>query len=225
MVNFKSNIHAVIYDMDGILINSEPLWQIAQIETFVELGFNFTREMCEQTVGWRVDEVISYWTTRFNYTSHTNEYIVGVLLDKLKVFIANDGKAMEGVYDSIDFFKTKKIPMAIATSSPISIMHQVVETLNISSYFNYLCSAQHESNGKPHPAVFLAASNLLQVNPINCLVIEDSLNGVIAAKAARMKCIAIPEPHNFRNPKFIIADIIANSLANIDDELWDKLNC
>ena len=109
MVTIQSNIHAVIYDMDGILINSEPLWQIAQIETFVELGFDFTHEMCEQTVGWRVDEVIKYWTNRFRYTTHTNEYIVDVLLNKLKALIANNGKAMEGVYESLEFFKSKQI--------------------------------------------------------------------------------------------------------------------
>ena len=219
-----TKIKAVIYDMDGILINSEPLWQIAQIETFVELGFNFTHQMCEQTVGWRVDEVIKYWTSNFNYHDHTNEYIIGVLLDKLNILIANEGKTMEGVIESLEFFKNKKLPMAVATSSPIAIMEQVVSTLHLKKYFKFLCSAQHESFGKPHPAVFLSASSLLQVDPTSCLVIEDSLNGVIAAKASRMKCIAIPEEHNIANPRFVISDKIIHSLTQINEELWQEMN-
>lgn len=219
-----TKIKAVIYDMDGILINSEPLWQLAQIETFVELGFHFTHQMCEQTVGWRVDEVIKYWTQKFNYTTHTNEYIVGVLLDKLKLLIAQHGKTMEGVIESLEFFKSKKMPMAVATSSPIAIMEQVVDTLHLKKYFKFLCSAQYESNGKPHPAVFLTAANLLQIEPTNCLVIEDSLNGIIAAKAARMKCIAIPEPHNFNHPKFVIADTILHSLNDLTETVWKEIN-
>jgi sugar-phosphatase len=220
----QTKISAIIYDMDGILINSEPLWQLAQIETFVELGFNFTHEMCEQTVGWRVDEVIGYWTQKFVYSLHTNEFIVGVLLDKLKIKIAENGKAMKGVYESLEFFKNKQIPMAVATSSPIAIMQQVIETLNIQSYFKHLCSAQHETHGKPHPAVFLTASTLLQVEPVHCLVIEDSLNGVLAAKSARMKCVAIPEPHNKQNPKFCIADWQVDSLHFINEKFWNEIN-
>jgi beta-phosphoglucomutase-like phosphatase (HAD superfamily) len=210
---------AVIYDMDGILIDSEPLWQLAQIETFVELGFDFTHAMCEQTVGWRVDEVIHFWTQHFKYTLHTNEYIVGVLLDKLKILIARDGKAMQGVYESLAFFAQKNIPCAVATSSPIAIMNQVIETLQLQQYFKYLCSAQHESHGKPHPAVFLTAAAHLQVEPTKCLVIEDSFNGLLAAKSARMKCITIPELHNRTNPKFCIADRQLNSLLEINEEL------
>jgi mannitol-1-/sugar-/sorbitol-6-/2-deoxyglucose-6-phosphatase len=221
----QTRIKAVIYDMDGILIDSEPLWQLAQIETFVELGFKFTHEMCEQTVGWRVDEVISYWTQKFGYTLHSNEFIVGVLLDKLKLKIAENGKAMQGVYESLEFFKSKQLPMAVATSSPITIMQQVIETLNIQKYFKHLCSAQYESHGKPHPAVFLNASTLLQIEPIHCLVLEDSLNGVIAAKSARMKCVAIPEPHNKLNPKFCIADKQLESLHNFNEALWEEINC
>lgn len=213
---------AVIYDMDGILIDSEPLWQLAQIETFVELGFEFTHAMCEQTVGWRVDEVVHYWAEQFNYHAHTDEYIVGVLLDKLKVLIAREGKAMPGVYESLEFFRSKQIPCAVATSSPIAIMNQVIETLCLETYFVHLCSAQHESHGKPHPAVFLTAAAHLQVEPVNCLVIEDSFNGLLAAKAARMKCITVPEIQNRNNPKFCIADLQVNSLLEINEELWNR---
>jgi len=220
---YNNKIEAVIFDMDGVLINSEPLWQQAEIETFVGLGFNFTHEMCEHTVGWRVDEVVKFWLQKFNYTQHTFEFVVGVLLDKLKLLIAQHGKALQGVYSALDFFKSKSLPMAIATSSPTAILEQVVDTLNIRNYFEYLCSAQYQDYGKPHPAVFINAARLLKVEPLNCLVIEDSLNGVIAAKAAKMRCLAIPELHNLSNPKFIIADKIIDSLERVGEELWLEL--
>jgi mannitol-1-/sugar-/sorbitol-6-/2-deoxyglucose-6-phosphatase len=78
--------------------------------------------------------------------------------------------------------------------------------------------------GKPHPGVYLTTAKKLAVSPQNCLALEDSLNGVLAAKAAQMKCIAIPEPLQYHNPKFAIADVILKSLQELDNELWDQIN-
>ena len=102
--------------------------------------------------------------------------------------------------------------MALASSSSMSLIEAVVDKLNIRMYFDVLWSAEFEPYGKPHPGIFLTTAAKLQVDPKECIVFEDSINGVISAKAARMKCIAIPEEATFNDPRFAIADSKLRSL-------------
>lgn len=96
-------------------------------------------------------------------------------------------------------------------------MNTVVDVLNIRHYFDELCSAEHMTYGKPHPMVYLTCAEKLGISPLNCLVIEDSVNGIIAGKAAQMKVVAIPEDINKNNPKFSIADYSLESLLEIQN--------
>jgi mannitol-1-/sugar-/sorbitol-6-/2-deoxyglucose-6-phosphatase len=215
-------IEAVIFDMDGLLVDSEPFWKMAEIETFKELGFEFTIEMCEMTVGWRVDEVVSYWLKKFESTLHI-ESVVEVLLQKLYVLIEQNAKPMTGVVEILEFFKEKKIPMAVATSSPEKLMHKIIDTLNITQYFEILVSAQHLEFGKPHPAVFIEAAKFLKTDTKRCLVFEDSINGLIAAKAAKMHCVCVPEPKNFENKSFALSNLKIKSLLEFNEVQFENL--
>ena len=129
--------------------------------------------------------------------------------------ITHHAQAMTGVHASLDFFKQQKIKMAVASSSAMRLIKATVKKLKIESYFDLLVSAEHELYGKPHPAVFLRTAEMLGVRPENCLVLEDSFNGLLAAKAAKMKCAIVPYPEDFNNPRFIIADWKLKSLEEI----------
>jgi sugar-phosphatase len=94
----------------------------------------------------------------------------------------------------------------------------------IYNYFHVVCSAEAEDFGKPHPAVFITAARHLGIDPTELLVIEDSFNGVIAAKAARMKCLAVPAPEHAAQPRFAAADLVLPSLTMFDDEVWELLS-
>ncbi len=94
-------------------------------------------------------------------------------------------------------------------------MNTVVDCLGIRNYFDVLCSAQNLPFGKPHPQVFIDCAKQLQILPANCLVIEDSVNGAIAGKAAQMRVAVIPDDENRHNPKFAIADYQLNSLLSL----------
>ena len=102
--------------------------------------------------------------------------------------------------------------MAVASSSALRLIKATVNKLKLEDYFTLLVSAEHETHGKPHPAVFMRTAETLRVQPDRCLVIEDSFNGLLAAKAARMKCVVVPYPEDFNNPKLAIADWKLNSL-------------
>ena len=202
-------IQAVIFDMDGLLINSEPFWKAVEIEVFATVGIELTEAMCMDTVGLRIDEVVAYWHEKQPWNAPSQKEIENQIVDKMIERITNEGEALPGVYDVIEYFWNKKIPMAIASSSYLKIIEAVVKRLKLKGFFDVIYSAEFEKYGKPNPATFLTTAEKLGVSPMKCLVFEDSLNGVIAAKAARMITIAVPE---FDNPKFIIADKILNSL-------------
>jgi sugar-phosphatase len=210
-----SDIKAVIFDMDGVIIDSEPLWRQAMIRSFCEIGIPFSDEHCRITTGLRFKEVADYWFKKHNITHITVDEFDKLVIERLCELIHVEGKTMSGVEEALRFFKEKGMKIGIGTSSNTKLMNTVVDVLNLRSYFDVLCSAEHMDYGKPHPQVYLTCSTELKVHPMHCLVIEDSVNGIVAGKAAQMKVLAIPEEINKKNPKFMIADYQMGSLMDV----------
>lgn len=217
-------IKAVIFDMDGVLIDSEPLWQEAEIEVFKGVNVPLTREKCQETTGLRIDEVVNYWHRRYPWETPSQEIIAEKILQHLGELIRLQGEGKNGVKYVFQFLKEQNIKLALASSSARFLIDAVLEKLQLRSLFSVICSATEEEYGKPHPAVYLTTAKKLQILPQHCLVIEDSLNGVIAAKAAQMKCIAIPEKFPDYKPQFALADLILPSLFDFDTDIWRKFN-
>ncbi len=210
-----TGIKAVIFDMDGVIIDSEPLWRRAMIQSFVEIGIPFTDEDCRITTGLRFKEVAEFWFNKHAITHITVNEFDSLVINRLCLLIQTEGKPMPGVKESLQFFKEKGLKIGIGTSSDTRLMNTVVDVLNIRNYFDALCSAEHMEYGKPHPQVYLTCAKELNTEPNYCLVIEDSVNGIIAGKAAQMKVVAIPEEINKSNTKFTIADYSVNSLMEV----------
>jgi|LauGreDrversion4_2_1035121.scaffolds.fasta_scaffold44588_3 sugar-phosphatase len=215
MQYFKPNTQLVIFDMDGLLIDSEPFWKIAEKEVFGQLGVHLTDDLLRQVMGFRLSEVVTYW---YHYKPWPNPDFKQTETDVLtcvKHLILEEANAMPGVYEVLAYCKQHHYKIALASSSAMELIDVVVDKLNIRQYFDVIWSAQYEAYGKPHPAIFLSVANKLQVQPHHCLVFEDAINGVIAAKAARMQCIAVPEEISFNDPRFAIADGKVPSLLNV----------
>jgi beta-phosphoglucomutase-like phosphatase (HAD superfamily) len=219
-----SSIKAVIFDMDGVLIDSEPLWREAEMAVFRQVGLRLTESMCLETMGLRVDELVDYWYQRHPWknfaASALEENIINAVIER--IFLKGEPK--EGIDAAIAYFKNKKLKIALASSSPYRIIHAVIERLKISEKFDYIYSAEEEEYGKPHPGVYLTTARKLGMISTECLAIEDSFNGVLAAKAARMKCIAIPEDTMRIDPRFVIADITLSSLREITEDVWQQVS-
>lgn len=213
----------ILFDMDGILINSEPLWKIAEIEAFAKVGLNTKETDFAESVGLRIDEVVQIWHDKVKWTNKTVKEVEDDIVNIVIREIYKQGEEMEGVTKLLKDLKSKGFKIGLATSSYQRIIDAVLDKLNIKDYFDVIHSAEHEKFGKPHPAVFMTTANLLGVKCSDCLVFEDSLNGVISAKAARMKVVAVPEACNGANPKLIVADLILNSLTEFDIENIDEL--
>jgi len=191
MKNLK--ISAVIFDMDGLIIDSEPLWKIAEIETFKEVGFDFTFEMCALTTGMRIDEVVEFWRAKLKWESFTNTEIVDKIQNKMIQLIKERGKLLPGIIESLNLLNANDVLIGLASSSSMSLINTTVDTLKIRKFFNVIHSAENEIAGKPNPAVFLSTAKMLKVNPEKCLVLEDSKAGMNAGINANMRTIVIPE--------------------------------
>ena len=191
---------AVIFDMDGLIIDSEPLWREAEISVFKSMGYEFTEQMCIQTMGMRIDSVVEFWHSKFNWEKPTVNTVVNNIQNKVIDLVTKHGKALDGVIETIDLLNKNNIPIAIASSSSSEIINAVVNKLNIKDKFSIIHSAENEKNGKPHPDVFLTTSKLLKIPTNRCIVLEDSNFGMQAAINAGMKVIVIPEKET--NPKW-----------------------
>jgi HAD superfamily hydrolase (TIGR01509 family) len=210
-----ADIKAVIFDMDGVIIDSEPLWRKAMIHSFNEVGIPFSEEHCRLTTGLRFKEVADFWFKKHDISNVSIDDFDELVINRLCDLIIKDGKPMKGVNEILPYLKENGFKIGVGTSSNTKLMHKVIEVLNIGHYFDTLTSAEFLEYGKPHPHVFLNCAKSLTIKPNECLVIEDSINGIIAAKAAQMKVVAIPEEINKNNPKFAIADFKVDSLLDI----------
>ena len=194
-----TNKLAVIFDMDGLIIDSEPLWRKAEMDVFNAMGYHFTEEMCIETMGMRLDTVVQFWHNKFKWSSPSVEKVIDNIQNKLIENVINFGKPLAGVLETIQLLKQNNVPIAIASSSSSKIINTVVQKLKLANYFNVIHSAEYEKNGKPHPDVFNTAAKMLGVPNKNCLVLEDSKFGMMAAINAGMRVIVIPESGTLPN--------------------------
>jgi len=213
------DFEAVIFDMDGVLIDSEPLWKIAMAEVFASIGSKLTKKDFQKTVGLRIDEVIRFWYHHEGWKNCAPEDIEAQILAKMCELIELHGEPLEGVINTLNYLKANKIKVGLATSSYQILINAVLEKLKIADYFDFTHSAEFESHGKPHPAVYLTVAEKLAIEPTKCLVIEDSLNGIISGKAARMKVVCIPEKTHHPETKLNLADLQFESMLELVSEL------
>ena len=212
-------IHSVIFDMDGLLVDSEPFWRQAEMTVFSNYGITLTEDDCRSTTGMRVSEVAKHWSVRNPGKITDTEKVASEILAETTRLVGLHAQPMDGVQHAVELFSSLGLKMAVASSSAMSLINVVLDKLSIRQHFSEVLSAENLQHGKPHPEIFLRTAELLQTNPTECLVLEDSIYGVIAGKAACMKVIAVPDATMFERKEFVIADARLHSLAEIDKKL------
>ena len=212
---------AVIFDMDGVLIDSEPLWKIAMEEVFHALGSTLKKEDFQKTVGLRIDEVVHFWNHHENWGISNESEIEEAIIVKMIELISKNAQPLSGVIETLTFLKNKGIKIGLATSSSSRLIKVVLAELNIARFFDFVHSAENEAYGKPHPAVYIKVAEKLNVSPTKSLVIEDSFNGVIAGIAAKMKVVCIPEKTHFPNQRLAVADFHFETMNDFLLEIQD----
>lgn len=213
-------ITAVILDMDGLLIDTEPIWREAEAEVFGGLGIELTEADLLGTTGVEIGEVVARWRTRRGPPDRrgqpTDAEVAGRITDLVVANVKADGEPMPGVPDGIALFRSLGLRLAIASSSPRRLIDAVCDRLGLDG-ITVRCSAAAEARGKPAPDVYLAAARGLGAGPESCLAIEDTVTGLTAAKAAGMRCIAVPDPLLAADPRYREADLVVSSLTLLEE--------
>lgn len=188
---FYNGYEAIIFDMDGLLIDSEPLWWRAEMEVLQAVGVPLTEEMCWETMGTRVDEMVGYWFKRYPWQGPGIEETAKAVVDAVSRLILAEGVAMAGAVKLVGQLNDQKRILAVASSSPGALIDTVLKTLGLEGAFKALYTAADEVAGKPDPAVYLSAARGLGVEARRCLVFEDSTAGIVAGRGAGMTVVAV----------------------------------
>lgn len=208
----------VIFDMDGLLIDSEPLWQQAEVKVFNAIGVPMKVDMCRQMMGIRIEEVVDHWYRIYKWTAKTQAEVIKDIMDEMEFLIKTEGKALPGVHQVIQLCRKNELTIALASSSASRIIIASLEALDIKNLFEVIRSAETEEYGKPHPAIYLSTLNEMNLQYNEVFVFEDSFNGAIAAKAARLKVVVVPEARQYDDPKWGFADLRLRSLSEFSEE-------
>ena len=182
-------VRAVIFDLDGVLIDSEPSWRRATRELLQAHGRKFKPVIAEQHMGMRIRDIAAVLVAAHDLAVDPEEFgarLIDMLLAQFDRALA----PMEGAAEALALVAAAGLPMAVATSSPRRVVNAVMKRFGWR--FAAVCSGDDVENGKPAPDIYQLAAARLGVDAGGCVAIEDSVNGVRAAKAAGMRCIAVP---------------------------------
>ena len=203
---------AVIFDMDGVIIDSEPM------QTMREFGVNISKDELNKYVGTTNEYMLNDLINKYKIQKSIKEileYKMELTIRRIKETKIN---AISGIPELLISLKHNNIKTAIGSSSPKELIITVIEKFQLGKYFDCIVSGDEVKEGKPKPDIYLEVSKRIGVNPEECIVIEDSRNGVLAAKNAGMKCFGFRNV-NSGNQDLSKADIIVDSIRNIDIEI------
>ena len=215
---------AVIFDIDGLLINSEPLWNKAAAEIFRQYGIILTEEQYAITTGLRSKEFVTHWLLQHKIPSTEFDRVEEKIVNLALSLIDKDATLMPGVEHIFQFFLKRDFKIGLATSSPVELIEWVKDKLGIRSFIHASSSAQNLPYAKPHPQVYLDCAAAMHVSPLACICFEDSVYGMTAAKAARMTCVVVPSAEHSKLPHWGLADLKLSSLQNFGDLHFNMLN-
>ncbi|GAA4459340.1 hexitol phosphatase HxpB [Nemorincola caseinilytica] len=208
-------IDTVIFDMDGLLLDTEPLWGKSMLQVAAKHKIPITRERFKETTGLRIYEVTDHWATHYPWEGKTSYEVAEEILDDIIASSKNHATILRGVEQTLHLLRQNGYKIGLASSSPRRMIHELVDHFGLTKHFDVITSADVVELGKPHPAVFLHCAASLGSKPTRCLVLEDSVNGMIAGKAARMRVIVIPDDLHFDDPRFTVADAKLRSMEDL----------
>ncbi|ELY2618392.1 hexitol phosphatase HxpB [Cronobacter sakazakii] len=210
-------ILAAIFDMDGLLIDSEPLWDQAELEVMATLGVDTSRRHeLPDTLGLRIDLVVALWFAQQPWNGPSVDEVTQRIITRAMTLVEEKRPLLPGVTDAIALCKAQGLKVGLASASPLRMLERVLTLFDLREQFDVLASAEHLPYSKPHPQVYLDAAAKLGVDPLCCVTLEDSVNGMVATKAARMRSIVVPAEENRSDTRWALANVRLNSLTELE---------
>lgn len=207
-------IRAVIFDMDGVIVDSEPLHFKAEKMMMEYYGKGISDEELNNYVGVANPEMWAELRKKYRLAAALEEILEKQLSFKKDLFRRSELKPTEGVNELLQKLRSGGIGIALASSSPRELIELLLDKLGIKDSFDVVVSGEEVKHSKPAPDIFLEAAGRLGIEPASCLVIEDAKHGVKAAKLAGMYCVGFRNP-NSGNQDLSLADAVVRSMREI----------
>lgn len=208
-------LKAVLFDMDGVIVDTEPLHRKAYFKTFNDLGITVSEELYTSFTGASTKRVCETLIKEFNL-SQSFEEIAKTKRDYFKDYFYNDEEfdLIPGVKELIQHYHENGITLILASSATMMTINMVFEKFELEKYFSGKISGAELKESKPHPEVFQLAAKLAKEPVENCMVIEDSTNGILAAHRANIFCAAYRSPHS-KNQDYTLANIVVSDYEEL----------
>ncbi|WP_455852185.1 hexitol phosphatase HxpB [Pantoea endophytica] len=218
-MSYRRPVLAAIFDMDGLLIDSEPLWDRAELDIFASLGVDITRRHeLPDTLGLRIDQTVRMWFEALPWSGSDQQEVTQRIIARALALVEETRPLLPGVEQALQLCQQQGLKIGLASASPLHMLERVLEMFDLRKYFDVLASAEALPYSKPHPQVYLDAAAKLGVDPLNCVTLEDSFNGMIATKAARMRSIVVPAADHRDDARWALANVILDDLTQLQPE-------
>lgn len=209
-------LKAVIFDMDGVIVDTEPLHSKAYHLMFDAVNINVSNELYESFTGQSTIGICKTLCTHFNL-SDSPEKLVALKRKFFKHIFETDTdlQLIDSVLDLIKDYHSNKLILVLASSASMNTINNVFTRFNLNQYFKAKLSGADLKASKPHPEIFIKAAEVSGYQKHECIVIEDSTNGIIAANAANIFCVGFKSPHS-KNQDYTKANLVISDFKNIE---------
>jgi len=212
---------AVIFDMDGVIVDSEPLHIKAERKTLGPFGLDISDEEFHAYMGQTPRILLKGMIQKYNLDTAIDD-LYAVHIQNLLSLYRDEVEPIPGALELVSQLKENRISLALASSSDFDLINVVLEKFGLTDTFKAVTSGQELDRVKPFPDIFLKTSERLNIPPKECVVIEDSTSGIRAAKAAGMTCMGFRSP-NSKNQNYSDADVVVDDLRSVDMKFFESL--
>jgi beta-phosphoglucomutase len=213
-------LKAVLFDMDGVIVDTEPLHHKAYKMMFNDVGIDVSDSMYRSFTGQSTRGICEFLCKHFDLTLEPITLEKGKRAHFTKLFFEDpDLQLLDGVEDLIKNYHSNGLTLVVASSASMFTINNVMKRFNLDSYFKDKLSGADLKASKPHPEIFINAAKAAGVSNSECFVIEDSTNGIIAAKEADIFCVAYKSAHS-KDQDYTRADM---TISDYKDITFDKI--
>jgi beta-phosphoglucomutase len=216
-------LKAVLFDMDGVIVDTEPLHRKAYFKMFSDVNINVDEDLYASFTGQSTINICRRLVNHFQLRE-VPELLVKLKRQHFKSLFENDSDLalIDGVLDIIKDYYANEVKLVVASSASMPNINRIFERFDLNQYFMGKFSGADLKQSKPHPEIFLKAYEHTGCLKSECLVIEDSTNGIAAAKSADIFCVGFQSPHS-SHQDYSRADMVISSFSEIDYEKARKL--